>query len=640
MFRGLALIAILNFALPAIAQESSITPFVDAMGSQPCMDSDFTCVTMQLPRDHFANDPGATLPITFAISLATDPGAGTLIYATGGPGGSGLLSAQEYVDAMDPDLVASANIVFFDQRGVGPDHGFSCVEATTALDAEALSLTDPDQTIAAMQTFVDDCIGAQSDPDLLKLVNTDQAIRDIEAFRLAIGKPKLWLYGESYGTQFVQEYATQFPNAVHGVILDGVVDLNLGFAGFYQSYTTASESILNRMFAECDVITACRNDMQGGAAATYDSLAQRLQAGPVNVPFPHPSGEMVDRALTAGMLENSAFYALYAPSGRAVFLRALAAASRDDLLPLLRLGISDLGQDSATMTGFEDPSYSPASYYAINCSDYRESDQDSDTLARAIIADAVAHQASNPRLIRTYYAERLACALWPHDGDVARPEPFAGGEYPTLVLNSDTDPITPVTQAYSVLDNVQNGHMVVMQGGPHVTFGWGYACPDQIVSDMILQGQMPGNQVQLCDWGGMVEGYVPLTLIDPADANDPLAIARGVEVELLEYPELLNWDAVTPITLGCDHGGAMGEHETDEGYGYTFTDCQLWPGISVSGTGTEIWGDDGMESLALDLRIDGPTSGDITYISNVTSESWAISGEFGGQPIETPRPMP
>ena len=84
----------------------------------------------------------------------------------------------------------------------------------------------------------------------------------------------------------------------------------------------------------------------------------------------------------------------------------------------------------------------------------------------------------------------------------------------------------------------------------------------------------------------------------------------------------------------------MGEHETDEGYGYTFTDCQLWPGISVSGTGTEIWGDDGMESLALDLRIDGPTSGDITYISNVTSESWAISGEFGGQPIETPRPMP
>lgn len=640
MLRSIFLCVALNAALPATAQDSGITPFVDAMGSQPCTDSDFTCITMMLPRDYFGNDPGATLPITFAISLATDPGAGTLIYATGGPGGSGLLAAQDYVDALDPELVARTNIVFFDQRGVGPDHGFSCVEATTAFDAEPLSLTDPDQTIAAVQTFVDDCISAQSDPDLLKTVYTDQAIRDIEAFRLAVGKPRLWLYGESYGTQVVQEYATQFPNAVQGVIVDGVVDLNLGFAGFYQSYTTASERILNRMLAECDRITACRSDMQGGAMATYDALAQRLSAGPVTVPFPNLSGETVERALTAAMLENSAFFALYAPSSRAVFLRALAAASRDDLLPLLRLGISDLGQDSATMTGYEDPSYSPASYYAINCSDYRESGQDSDTLARAIIADAASYAASNPRLMRTYYAERLVCALWPHDGDVVRPEPFAGGDYPTLVLNSDMDPITPITQAYSVLDNVQNGYMVVMQGGPHVTYGWGKACPDQIVSDMILRGQMPGNQVQLCDWGGMVEGYAPLTLIDPADATDALTIARGVEAELLEYPELTNWDAAAPIRLGCDHGGVMGEYETEEGYGYTFTDCRLWPGISVNGTGTEIWGDSGMESLTLDLRIDGPTSGDVVYVSNVLAESRAISGMFGGKQIETPRPMP
>ncbi|MGL4319578.1 MAG: alpha/beta fold hydrolase, partial [Paracoccaceae bacterium] len=511
------------------------------MGSQPCEDSAFTCVTMMLPRDHFANDPDATIPITFAVSLAYEPGAGTMIYATGGPGGSGLLSAQDYVDALDPYLVASTNIVFFDQRGVGPYHGFSCVEATTTLDSTALSLDDPDSVIESVQTFVDDCVAAQSDPDLLKSVNTAQAIRDIEAFRLAIGKPKLWLYGESYGTQFVQSYATQFPNAVKGVIVDGVVDLNLGFAEFYRSYTAASESILLRTLAACDQITACNADMKGGAQATYDALAARLRTGAIAVPLPLGSGEVAERMLTADMLETSAFFALYSPSGRAVFLRALAAASQNDLMPLLRLGISDMGLDSETMEGFEDPSYSPASYYAINCSDYRESDQDNDTLARAIIADAVAHSATNPRFLRTYYSERLVCALWPHDGDVQRPEPFAGGDYPTLVLNSDTDPITPVTQAYSVLDNVQNGHMVVMQGGPHVTYGWGNACPDEIVSDMILRGEMPSQQVQLCEWFEMVERYVPLTLTDPADQNDPLAIARAVEVELLEYPEMINW---------------------------------------------------------------------------------------------------
>lgn len=637
--RPLALMSALCLVSPVQAQDSSITPFIDSMGSQPCADSNFTCVTMMLPRDHFANDPDSTIPITFAVSLATEPGAGTLIYAVGGPGASGLLSAQDYVDALDYQVVASTNIVFFDQRGVGPDHGFSCVDATTALDTTPLPLDDPDATIATVQTFVDDCMGAVSDPDLLKSVSTDQAIRDIEAFRLAIGKPKLWLYGESYGTQFVQEYATQFPNAVKGVIVDGVVDLNLGFKAFYQSYTTASESILARVFLECDLITDCRNDMQGGAAATFDALMARLRAAPIAVPLQLGSGEIAERQLTSAMLENSAFVSLYAPGGRAVFLRALAAASRDDLVPLLRLGISDQGLDSETLLGFEDPSYSPASYYAINCADYRETDQDGETLARAIIADAAEYAKTNPRFLRGYYAERLVCALWPHDGEVARPEPFAGGDYPTLVLNGDADPITPIPQAYSVLDNVQNGHIVVMQGGPHVIFGWGYPCPDQIVTDLILTGEGPVEKVQLCAQA-LVDGYVPLTLTDAEKMGDALAIARAVEVELLEYPELQNWDAVTPINVGCDHGGVMGEVETDAGYAYTFTDCQMWPGVTINGTGTEIWGDSGMESLNLVVTIEGPTSGDISYVSNTLTESWAISGMFGGKPIQTPRPMP
>jgi pimeloyl-ACP methyl ester carboxylesterase len=59
-----------------------------------------------------------------------------------------------------------------------------------------------------------------------------------------IGAPKVWLYGESYGTQFVQAYATTYPKAVRGVIVDGVVDLNLSAEGFYRSYTLAAEKIL------------------------------------------------------------------------------------------------------------------------------------------------------------------------------------------------------------------------------------------------------------------------------------------------------------------------------------------------------------------------------------------------------------
>ena len=70
--------------------------------------------------------------------------------------------------------------------------------------------------------------------------------------------------------------------------------------------------------------------------------------------------------------------------------------------------------------------------------------------------------------MRSYFAERLACAYWPKRGPTERPKPYAGGKFPTLILNADTDPITPITMSYSVLDHAKNAALVVMKNGPHV----------------------------------------------------------------------------------------------------------------------------------------------------------------------------
>ena len=72
------------------------------------------------------------------------------------------------------------------------------------------------------------------------------------------------------------------------------------------------------------------------------------------------------------MLEANAFYALYGPDDRATFLRALAAASRGELLPMLRLGYSNLAVDPETEEGVADPTWFGAAYYAITCTDYGE----------------------------------------------------------------------------------------------------------------------------------------------------------------------------------------------------------------------------------------------------------------------------
>ncbi len=635
----LTFIAALALHSPAAAQEGDLAPLIDAMGGGDCADGDLTCVTMMMPRNHFANDPDVSLPITFAVSLATEPSKGTLIYVVGGPGGSGLQVADGYLAAMDESLVAQMNIVFFDQRGVGPDHGFSCLDAQVALDTAEMSVANPDAAIAIAQTYVTDCIAQIEDKALLAYLGTDQAIRDIEAFRQAIGAPKVWVYGESYGTQFAQEYATAFPDAISGVIVDGTVDLNLSFAQFYRSYTAASENILARVLAECDVIPACRDDMQGSATDAYDRLAARIDTGPVAVDFPLAAGGTEQRFLTAAMLENNAFYALYGPSGRAAFLRSLAAAERGDLLPMMRLGYATFTMNSETQEGVFDPGYSPAGYYAINCADYAEAEGDPAATALAIMAEAAEYAKTNPRLLRTYFSERLVCALWPHRGAVQRPEPFAGGDYPTLVLNSDTDPITPAAQAYAVFDNVRNGHMVLMQGGPHVILGLGLACPDRIVSNLVLGGVAPDAPLQLCEQE-FLEGYVPLTLTDPMASADPLAVARAVETELLEYPELTDWDAEGSVSVACDHGGSVTETAAPASYDYVFAACALWPGLVVDGTGTEVLLDEGADGITLALRASGAHSGDLTYRHNYTTEAVSLSGTYDGKAVATPRPAP
>ena len=255
------------------------------------------------------------------------------------------------------------------------------------------------------------------------------------------------------------------------------------------------------------------------------------------------------------------------------------------------------------------------------------------------MAEAAANAATGPRLIRSSYAERLICAFWPDRGEVKRPEPFAGGDYPTLILNADTDPITPVTMSYSVFDNVQNGHLVVMQGGPHVIWGRGYLCPDRIVADLMYDGTAPEAPVQLCEQE-FVEGYVPLTLRSEAEAADALQVARAVETELQNYPEYYGWDGIETVSFGCDFGGTVTMSAAETGSDFAFDACAFWPGLELQGAGSETALGEGTDGLTLALAFSGTHEGQLTYRNNTETEAWTVRGFYDGTEVETPRPMP
>ena len=630
------LIAVVGWA--GIAGAQGLEEIVTDLGAEPCADSSLLCLTIDVPRDHFANDPSETLPITFAISLAIEQSAGIVFYAVGGPGGSGLGLAESYISGFDEQTQSRLDFVFFDQRGVGAEHGLNCPMAQSVLDKSGVSLADETALQDAVENFVAACQTELSRPDILPYVGTDQAIRDVEMFRQAIGAPQVWLYGESYGTQFVQSYATLYPDAPKGVILDGTVDLNLSADGFYRSYVFAAERILARVLEACTQDHDCAKDMRRPAPEVYDDLQAKVAAGDVRVEFPLLDGSTEARILTPALFETTAFLSLYGPDGRAAFLRALAAASQGDMVPLLRLAYSNLYIDPETEIGFSDPTWFGAAYFAINCLDYSDGSASPEANAQRILTEARAFAPQAPRLLRSYYLERLVCAYWPAASEKARPEPFAGGDYPTLILNSDMDPITPVSMAYSVLDSVRNGYLVVMQGGPHVIWGRGLACPDATVSRLIIEGTPPPEQVQLCTQD-FIDPYLPLTLTgDPANL-DAYALGRAIETELTASVDFAGWSYTEVLEFTCDHGGRIKAMPTDSGAALQFTGCAFWPDLPLYGAGEmDFYGANIM--LELDLSVLGAARGAFVYVSDSSAGTASVSGTLNGQRAETPRPLP
>lgn len=609
---------------------------VAGMDLFPCDFSALSCTTLTLPLDHFANDPTRTIDITFALSFASVESRGILFYFVGGPGGSGVASADNYLASFDETLTQYTDIVFFDQRGTGPVHGLSCPNAQTRFDVATMSLDAPDAALLTARTYVEDCISELEDADLLPFVNSDQAIRDAEAFRRAIGAPKVWLYGESYGTQLAQAYATAFPHGMRGVILDGVVDLTLDAEAFYARYTQASERHLDRMFEACRNLSACRADMLVDPALAYADLDQKLSKGPLPVTFAKADGSRAERFLTKTQLESNAFFALYSSEGRAAFLRALAAAGRDDLGPMLQLGYQNMYIDPETETGFSDASWYPAAYFAITCSDYDSGTGTPDERAAQILEEAREFQPNAPRLSRWYYAERLVCAYWPNQGPAVRPAPYAGGDWPTFVLNGDGDPITPISMAYSVVDNARNAFGIFMTGGPHVIWGRGYDCPDKIIDDALQHGILPSVREQRCEQS-FLSDYVPLTFTDPATMADPLTVARAVETELSLDPRLNSWDGAAPLAIGCRHGGTATIDLTETGTGLSLDACRLWPDLAMSGT-AEFSDEEGRTGgVLLDLRGEGRHQGTLIYELDSRTGASRLSGTWDGRAVELPR---
>jgi pimeloyl-ACP methyl ester carboxylesterase len=589
--------------MPGVA--AAARPRAAPVGTARCPGSTFECVTLSVPRDHFAAT-GPTWDVTFGIRRATGTAKGVFVTITGGPGASGIAAADSYTTSFDPSITASYDIVFLDQRGVGLSHPIQCPTASATYYSSTADPNVPADRPAAAQAaqdYVKDCVAeAKADPADLPFYSTRQAVEDLEAVRQFLGADKLDLYGESYGTQYVQTYAAAHPDHVAALFVDGPVDLTVDGPTYNAEASRAFEDALTATLADCAGHRSCALDGGGGAPAmAYARLAGKLAKGPLAFRFPTARGTFVLRHLSSTDLQNAAVNYLYSQFSRMLLQRALAAAERGDLVPLARLAYDGVGLDPETLTATADPAWSDAMYYAVECQDYAYYADAGDPAARFAAWTAAGDAAGigGLRLGSTYYGD-LPCLYWPAQPPAAaRPAPLTVTPYPVFVLTATLDPATPIANAMRIFGRASDAYFIVQTGGPHVIFGRGDACPDNLVTGFLAAGTLPATRVTVCP-GRVAEPYVRLALPAASGYRSALQFMSSMADQIVSTDDYNYRLADAPLTVGCDFGGTLEYRPGGSATSLVLRGCAFTAGLAMTGRGRIA--NDGTTTLEVTVR--------------------------------------
>ncbi|HKG40429.1 MAG TPA: alpha/beta fold hydrolase [Conexibacter sp.] len=395
------------------------------------------CGTIVVPLDRAAPQLGTTT-VAYAFvprRLRSKPSLGTIVYNPGGPGDAPIASAPLVVAGMRP-LLARRDLLLVDPRGSGRSDRLRC----PALEDPAFAFASHRRTVAA--------IGAcgRSLGPRAGAYSTVAVADDIEAVRAALGRERLDLWGESYGTYLMTVFAARHPQHVQSILLSGAYPL--AFDPWGRDRLAAARRALRGV---CALTHRCNGRR---ALADLATVAARLRREPLNTHAVVGTRRVtvrIDEAALAGLL-----YADGDPERLVPLPAALAAAHAGDLAPLRRLAVRarmGLAQQMADPAAAR--SYSPAQSWATQCADYPRAYSYLDPPGVRRDAYVAARDALDPRTFAPFSAAGWTqagfeavdwCLGWPGKVDAtlpSSPDPRPP-RVPVLVLSGALDANTPV----------------------------------------------------------------------------------------------------------------------------------------------------------------------------------------------------
>ena len=442
------------------------------------------CASLTVPLDY---DEPEGQSIDIAVIRRRHAGSerlGSLVTNPGGPGGSGVQFVAQAASYLGPALRDAYDVVGFDPRGVGRSEPIDCLSDAELDEFIAVDPTPDDEaerqrSEELLAAFGDGCL--ERSGDLTGEVGTEEAARDMDVLRAALGDPALSYLGLSYGTFLGATYAGLFPDRVGRMVLDGAIDpsidnleLNLTQA---KGFETATQAYLQGCVdtGDCPL---------GGDVATAGQALRELLDSIDRTPLPTAS----DRELAIGNAVYGVWAALYNEASWPVLNSALEQAQRGDGTTLLAMSDSYVDRRP---NGYA--SNATEALVAINCLDHPGG------IPQGEVPEFVPRfEEVSPTWGEIFAYGLVGCADWPVDSG-RQPAPItAEGAAPIMVVGTTRDPATPLKWARALASQLDSGVLVERDGDGHLAYGQGNECIDSTVEAFLVSGEVPDETVR-CD---------------------------------------------------------------------------------------------------------------------------------------------
>ncbi|MBA6389610.1 alpha/beta fold hydrolase [Colwellia sp. BRX10-3] len=421
------------------------------------------CGTYVAP-ENYAKADGTKIDINFVVLPAIDNSTEKLplMFLAGGPGQAAAeLSAQIYRGFSE--IRKTRDLILIDQRGTGKSHPLQCedsleVDPYTSLP-EDFSLADIEQCIAQLKGD-------------LSQYNSENAIRDFDAVRAALGHQQVHIYGGSYGTRAGLVYMRMFPTSLKSVVLDSVGPIEVPIGLFGKS---AEQSFI-KLIENCQNEESCATQYPE-LAKEFTAITNKLSQAAVTVEIAHPRlGTKTAFTISKDKFISSIQMQLYSMETRSLVPLLIHQAYLGNYMPLAGI----IAQSEGGMGIYI------GLHLNIVCNeDFPKISAD----MKAVDADN--NFAKGMSLVMV----GKACAAWPTYQPSADFYQTVTADIPTLIMSGELDPVTPASNGEKSHVNLPNSHHIISKNNAHIVAST--TCGIKIVNEF-LDKQTPKELDESC----------------------------------------------------------------------------------------------------------------------------------------------